>query len=199
MWSFKSKPHVFLCTVPGNTEREDWLVKVTAAWYELGCPVTVLTPGSEGKQQFQRQRRITADEKGGNIYVLADDDCLPLTGDSGEDFVAGMVDTLKRHPQFAILAPMPSNEGINAWTPDVREDKYEVETDSEVMEHVSVGGIRFCRKGVMGVWPQIPEVGGYDGIQGDYLREHGQWRVGYAKNYHFKHLGKDKSTVWIYT
>ncbi len=184
---------MFVCHVPGNGQRESWLRMVLDAWFELGAGPEVLIP-SGTPRIFQRERRIQADQKGGDFYILADDDCLPDI--SQKDFIPIGIGVLRSHPQFAMLAPLPSNENIIEWTPDPQLDKYTAASDAEVMEHVSIGGIRFCRKGALKTYPPMDKhFAGYDGIHGYALREAGM-RVGFIRELRFDHLGAGKSTVW---
>ncbi len=170
-----------------------WLQTVLVAWRRLGANPQLLCTSSKEPKPFQRERRIQADQKGGDFYILADDDCLPDI--SQKDFIPVGIDVLRAHPQFAMLAPLPSNENIIEWTPDER-DGHKTANDEEVMEHVSVGGIRFCRKGALKVYPPMDkDYAGYDGIQGNAVRKAGM-RVGFIRELHFDHLGAGKSTVW---
>lgn len=175
--------------MPGNGQRTAWLRTVLDAWFTLGVGPEVLIPSSTPRL-FQRERRIQAEQKGGDFYILADDDCLPDV--SQEDFIPIGIDILRCHPEFAMLAPLPSNESIIEWTPE----NYKVGNDEEVMEHVSIGGIRFCRKGALKTYPPMDEHhAGYDGIHGDALRK-AKMRVGFFHGLHFNHLGANSSTVW---
>ena len=194
MWiPLLSKPQVFVCHVPLNGQRQKWLREVLDAWFALGAAPQVLTPSSD-PISFQRDRRIEAEQLGKDFYIVADDDCLPDT--SKEDFISEGLRMLKKHPEFAMLAPLPSNENIVEWTPDERLDRYKTVSDEEVMEHVSIGGIRFCRKGCLKTYPPINrELPGYDWIHGDALRKAGK-RVGYIRSLRFNHLGAGSSTVW---
>lgn len=165
-------------------------------------------------QEFQHERRKIAEiDSRSDIYVVADDDCFP----QAEPFLAEGVRILEEHPEFAILSMMPSNAKINPWRPPGREYEipsrsivesisdgpftvdgvYELRAvyeDDDVMEHVSVGGIRFCRRGCLEEWP--PFTGpGYDREQADALRAAG-YRVGYFKHLKMNHLGEGYSTVW---
>ena len=191
----ESKPQVFVCHVMGSGEsREKWLGLSLEAWSKFDVPVKLLMPdGRINSIEFQRQRRIEAERQSReDFYILADDDCLPI-GQS--DYLLKGIEILKRHPEFAILSPLPSNESIVEWTP-AQEDNYTAFKDGEVFEHVSVGGIRFCRKGAMADWPPMGEgKKDYDRTQGDFLRLQGK-RVGYMRYLKFEHLGKGVSTVW---
>lgn len=139
-------------------------------------------------RSFQRQRRIIADERATTpIYVCADDDCLP----GYEEFVERAVEIMERHPQFGILSMWPVNCQINRWTPE----GYGPFEDEDVMEHVSVGGIRFCRQAVVD-WPDsAPAERGYDRQHADVLRAAG-YRVGYFKHIQMNHIGEGYSMVW---
>lgn len=168
--------------------------------------------GQGGVSQLYR-RTVAENNAETDIYVLADDDCLP----QAEPFLDEGVRILEEHSDFAILSMMPTNCKINPWKPDVLlvkgvpmtnigpggfvqvEDYSDVRPlipyeDADVMEHVSVGGIRFCRKGCLEEWP--PFVGpGYDREQCDALRAAG-FRVGYFKNLTMLHLGEGYSQTW---
>lgn len=148
------------------------------------------------ESSFQRERRVHADlHSMGSTFILADDDCLPLS----LAFVERAVDILERHPEFAILSLWPSNCVINRWTSKkplsqiytLAGDVYE---DEEVMEHVSVGGIRFCRKGSLQEYPPMLNKG-YDMEHCIALREAG-YRVGLFKQIKMNHIGEGYSTVW---
>lgn len=103
---------------------------------------------------FQRERRIYADEVSQtDPYILADDDCLLPS--YLELFQAVNVfryyneRILRDSNRFAVLSLIPSNAPISEWTPE----DYTPFSDDIVMEHVSVGGIRICRKGLLKNWP----------------------------------------------
>lgn len=142
---------------------------------------------------YQRQRRIDADSmactrfRESEFYILTDDDMLLL----GHNSVRDGMKILARHPEFGILSALPRNESISKWRPP---DRVAFE-DGEVFEHHSVGGIRFCRKGVVGQWPKMGDSPGYDGLHCSVIREAG-YRVGYFTNVLAIHCGKDLSETW---
>jgi hypothetical protein len=145
---------------------------------------------------FQRERRIFADntamedEDGeGVIYVVADDDCLPTR----EPFLRACVSTMKQHADFGILSLMPVNCNIVRWTNAPPRGKILGE-HLTVMEHESVGGIRFCRKGKLAQWPPLNGKG-YDHTHCEALRYAGSV-VGYFQWHGMLHLGEGYSTVW---
>lgn len=136
---------------------------------------------------FQRTRRMYADEHADSaIYILADDDCLPQAKPFAEDAAR----VLDYYTEFRILSLRPVNAHIQPWTPE----EYAPYRDTSVMEHVSVGGIRFCRKFVNAFWP--PQHGfGYDMTQAEVIRRASR-RVGYFRDFTMTHLGEGYSTVW---
>lgn len=144
-------------------------------------------------QRFQRLRRLSADLKAkGPYYICADDDCLP------QPFAMNaLLATVHGYPNFGMLSFMPANANIEQWTPDVCEAVNGVVfEDHDVIEHVSVGGIRVMQAGVMQDWPAMePGMSGYDRVQADYIRSKGM-RVGYLKRFVMNHVGEGHSTVW---
>ena len=158
---------------------------VHAAWDLIpGAEVTVLYGKDQGRE-FQRNRRVEAESRAkGEVYCVADDDCLPRF-----NTVDDAARLLRVHPDFAILSAWPENCTINDWTPE----DYSPYRSGDVAEHVSVGGIRFMRKGAQAEWP--PQEGNwYDRTQADWLRAHG-WRVGLLRNIRTLHLGEGYSTL----
>jgi hypothetical protein len=143
-------------------------------------------------RMFQRQRRILSElRSAGKFYIVADDDCLPASFQ-----VKRLLQVAEKYPEFGILSFYPMNATINSWTPDPAEAiggfAYE---DSDVMEHVSVGGVRLVRSRIHADWPEMNEHNGYDFIQCSYLRSKG-FRCGYLKNFVMNHIGELHSTVW---
>lgn len=163
--------------------------KVLSWWKSQDIALHIFTPASLGvdKSQFNRQRRIHAEAWASQrFYVLADDDCLPPEG----NILEAAFTELASHPDFAILSAMPSNATINRWTPE----GYVPYEDEFVMEHVSVGGIRFMRRGCLDKWPHAKGPR-YDAEHCQALRD-GRWRVGYLKAVTMIHLGERKSSLW---
>lgn len=83
---------------------------------------------------------------------------------------------------------MLENETINPWTPE----GYETFVDDEIAEHVSVGGIRVCRKTGL-EFPPITTPH-YDATHCQALRDMG-YRVGHMRNVTAIHLGKGATTI----
>jgi len=154
-----------------------------AAW-ELMPGVTVEVLSGKGREWQSKRRQEAESRATGEVYCCADDDCLP--GFSSVDDLIGL---FRAYPDFAILSAWPSNCDIQRWTPE----GYRAHHGPDIEEHVSVGGIRFVRKGAQAEWP--PQEGNwYDRTQADWLREHG-WRVGLLTNKQCIHLGEGFSTL----
>jgi hypothetical protein len=134
-----------------------------------------------GGREWQRNRRIQAEGlAAGEVYILADDDMLPI-GDGWAKADPGA---------FAIASAYPLPATINRWTP--------LNYQPLEGEHVSVGGIRVCKRGAMQEWPEMDvETPGYDAIQCEWLRHKGH-RVGYHPKLKAVHLGegRDRSAIW---
>jgi len=152
-------------------------------WWQETSALT-LVPGM-GNSSFQSERRQLADAFCNETYVVADDDCFPQAA----PFADAARRILEAHPSFGILSLRPTNFKINPWRPE----GYEPYEDEEVFEHVSVGGIRFCRPGCLEEWPPQTRKG-YDTEHCEALRKAG-YRVGYFKNLWMSHLGEGYSSV----
>jgi hypothetical protein len=144
------------------------------------------------KVAFQRQRRVDADRLSeSDIYVVADDDCLPMRP---EPFVEAAVKIMRRHEDFAVISVAPTGHDFERWTPEA--SYWKVRHTEDVGEEVSVGQIRFCRKGAMKEWPpMLPGVPGYDMIHADTLRKYG-FRSGFFKKIFCHHIGRFYSHLW---
>ncbi|MHC5066130.1 MAG: hypothetical protein ACYTG5_19395 [Planctomycetota bacterium] len=186
------KTDVFLCHLGKN---DDWMragmfLLTSSRWTsEPDTRLHDMTPFRCNctPEEFQRERRICADIAAeSDIYVVADDDCLPRA----EPFVEYALKVMGEHPEFAILSLLPTNARIMRWRPQ----DYETYEHEDVTEHVSVGGIRFCRKGILEEWPEMTGKG-YDREHGDAIRDAG-YRVGYFRHLTMNHLGEGYSTVW---
>ncbi len=180
--------NVFVCHVPGSEQRAEWLQNVNSAWIMVSGVSAVKTFYSSEPATFQIDRRKWAEQSHeGQFYILADDDCLPLIASVDE-----ALRILEAHPEFSILSLLPDNANIVDWTPE----GYQTANDAEVMEHVSVGGVRFCRKMPFSAWPAMPDNGyrGYDAIHCQAIRDAG-FRVGYFRNLKMHHLGEGHTTL----
>lgn len=177
---------VFFCSIGG---RDEMAAKCASRWGDaVAYKAIPTTPRSISTtpENFQKLRRVWAEEKSeGEFYIVADDDCLVPQGNWIEQAVAIM----ERHPDFAILSLMPDNANIIRWTPE----GYTVFEDADVLEHVSVGGVRLCRKGILKSWPVL-EGKAYDMAQCQAIRKEG-YRVGYFKSIKMHHLGEGKTSL----
>lgn len=136
---------------------------------------------------FQRTRRMDADKLAPtDIYVLTDDDMLPI----GEDFIARGVALMQKYPGFGMLSALPTNAMIQFWNPE----NHKPLVNDEVMEHYSVGGLRFCRRGIVKKWP-VQNGKGYDADHCAAIRDAG-YSVGYMRDVRANHLGEGFSTIW---
>ncbi len=190
---------VFLCHVPAGDLRRAFFQATMARWREEpGSKLIVLAPTllNCSPYDFQKKRRIeaeaiaTAQYPDTDFYVLADDDCLP---ESPEPFLDKAAEMMALYPQFAVLAGWPTNSEPVPWTPDWPEYGPAV-SDENVMEHVSVGGIRFRRKIPDFEWPdQLAKT--YDSQEAEGFRKLGL-RSGFLRNIRYNHLGRNYSTVW---
>lgn len=183
---------VFFCTAAITPERMGLARLCQLEWEKMDAPIAlhVITPQLLGvsRDEFQRARRMYADAESKHyFYFVVDDDCFPKGRCVGQLLAA-----LAAHREFAILSALPKNCNIVPWTPE----DFTAFEDPDVMEHVSVGGIRCCRQKAMATWPEMEMDGpGYDRIHADTLRQL-KWRVGYAKKALMYHAGEGRSTVW---
>jgi hypothetical protein len=182
---YTNQPHSRLRYCMANVAHARWELE---SWAE----VEVVTPQTLicNNREFQRRRRMYAEEHTNTkIYVVADDDCLLEPPPIDYDTIRKL---FLDYPDFAILSAWPGNCVIHEWTPE----DYKPVSNAEVCEHVSVGGIRFCRQGAMKHWPEMePDSPGYDRIHAEWMRSNG-WRVGYMRNVREIHMGEGYSSVW---
>lgn len=178
----KARIEVFYTTCPTTPEREKISYETLDWWKSQPVNLRVVTPmlAKCSVAEFNRLRRVYADQVAKGDHIVADDDAIPLC-DIREAF--GM---FQRYPDFGTLSLWPEPCVIHPWT------EIEAFEDDEVMEHCSVGVIRLCRKGMP--FPPSESVG-YDRTHADAIRAIGK-KVGLLKNYRCKHLGENKSTLW---
>ena len=213
---------VFFCSYPLSQGRQEIADRCLDWWAAAakrgGIWVRHLSPDSIdcAPEDFQRQRRISADHRAeGPEYILTDDDMLPVSDDCIEKGIA----CLRLHPNFGIVSAWPVNAKINRWEPSedtmrclvcfgmrratgcgncggsgVFSYTYQPFEDLTVMEHHSVGGLRFCRKGALTEWPE-QDGPGYDQAHCQALRKEG-YRSGYSQHARATHLGEGKTEVW---
>ncbi len=139
--------------------------------------------GLEGMQVVQirasHAERFSACEAAsrGEIYSIADDDCLPSPKVRPEH-IHGI---FERHPEFGVLAMRNLLNPQFGWG---------MSEDGEIVECHSVGGIRFLRKGLLGSGTNVSS--GDDTEHATAIRP---WRSAYLKHYPMIHMGEWYS-VW---
>lgn len=174
---------VFFTTAPTTDERKQMSRRCLAWWKsQLHADVHVLTP-EDAKcsiPEFNRERRIMADRLAKGDHIVTDDDAIPQCD------VLKAFELFKKYRQFGTISLRPENCTIYPWT------EIQAFEDDEVMEHVSVGVIRFCQKGMP--FPPSDRLG-YDRTHADAIRAIGM-KVGLFKNFTCIHLGENKSTIW---
>ncbi len=179
---------VFFCSIGGDVIRYKMAQLCVEWWIQDGNEVTIVNPEKLGctVEAFQSVRRIWANQHAKDtVYVLADDDCLPVT----PGFTESMLQLMDQYPSAGILTPWPTNAVIQRWTPE----GYQPLEDDNVMEHISTGNIRFSRKHHLS-WP-AQRRSGYDMEHCAMLREDGLIS-GYARNIKMNHLGEGYTQTW---
>ena len=182
---------LFFCSASKSKHRHKMANRCMKRWGQEKVRHIAIDPDGLhcSLRDFQSLRRIHADHgAAGEIYIVADDDCLLLD----DVQVEAAVEVMERNPAFAILSLWPSNATIMPWTPG---DGYEPIINEDVLEHVSVGGVRFCRKGILADWPKQGGPG-YDAEHCAAIRQAG-YRVGYFRKFGMEHLGEGETTVWL--
>ena len=123
----------------------------------------------EGKKEAEEKSKSP-------IYVVTDNDCLPL----GKDFVKQGVEILNRHPEYGLLAAANICEGEfcsgSIW-----------QAGDEVECRDIVGGVAFVRKGILNEF-QMCEPPYVDRTICDKMRSKG-YKTGIMPHLRFNHLG----------
>jgi hypothetical protein len=178
---------VFLCScaLPEDRIRLGLYAAVRARWeLEPDTRLHVVTPEVIGcrRKHFQGLRRLYIESEAVSpVYVMAEDDCMPL----GRDFIKRGVETLNGNKDFSVLSPLllpfpPVPMGYQ--TPDV-------------FEGITAGGINFTRKGdLKDMSVPVNEVFDESG-QAEYVRSIG-YRSGWMFHVKQNHLGACLSTIW---
>jgi hypothetical protein len=130
----------------------------------------------------ERERRIIADDMAqSDIYILADDDILPLQ----KNFVMNALAVMRAHPQFAkvCLYTIPDH-------PQKEAGSFQ---DDDIFQVHGGGGVRFIRKGIAKQWEPSDGQEGYDAPHCREIYRRG-FKVGYFKNFTGLHLGWGHTT-----
>lgn len=176
---------VFLCSCANDWVRIGLREGVDARWSSMAdSEHTLVTPTTVGcsNLEFQGMRRPYIEARSqSDIYIMAEDDCMPL----GPNFIERGLEIMARHPDFAVLSPLllPYPETPSMWQ------------DDEVYEGITSGGINFTRKGALKDLKVEPGVLFDESSQAGYLKRLG-WRVGWMKHLKQNHLGAGLSTIW---
>lgn len=174
---------VFLCTCATDPIRKGMFDAVYHRWLrETIINLTVLTPEvlKCGLRGFQGLRRKWAEENTtGDIYILAEDDCLPL----GKNFTERGIALLDSYGEYAVLSPK-----LLPFPPPMNENDL-------VSEGITAGGINFTRAGLIDT-TIIPKDAVWDeSSQAQHLREKG-FKSGWMRDVMCNHLGAMHSTLW---
>jgi len=139
-------------------------------------------------------RKIAQLRAVGDVYVVIDDDCMPI----GQDWLERGLEAMARHPQFMALASWSINGEIiekKCALPPPHPITYNVD---EIFEVESLGTPTFIRRfrptGEM-LPLTIPEgdLGQYDATLSGAYRQHG--RIGMLRHVRHNHLGYGLSEV----
>jgi hypothetical protein len=109
----------------------------SSVWESYPNRVTTMVE-DKGQTDFHIRSKANAETLSETeIYVVTDDDCLPL----GDDFIERGAAILQHHPEYGILTatsvcdgPFPSGKQL---------------PDTDVVEMHAVGGVSFVRKGIL--------------------------------------------------
>lgn len=175
---------VFLCSCARDAIRQGLFAAVYARWgEERGINLKLVTPEVVkcSLLHFQGARRLWAEERSeSDIYILAEDDCLPL----GRNFVERGMKVMERHPEFATLSPM-----LLPFPPQF------TPLDDEVATGITSGGINFTRRGLIDKAVINSRLPWDECAQAEHLKEKGHL-VGWMRNVKCNHTGATLSTLW---
>lgn len=167
---------VFYCEYQADHFRDLLAAPCLARWYQMCHPILVRPwPWEEvSKEKFQGWRRQFAEDNAKtDLYIIADDDCMPL----GANFIERAEDVMRRHPEFAVLG---ATDYALPYSPD------------EVTEIGTAGGINVIRRGVIKVGEVVPWTSAQ---QREQVYKAG-YRVGRMRDVRMNHFGEGFSTVW---
>lgn len=108
-----------------------------------------------------------------SIYIVADDDCLPI----GRNFVKDGVEILYDHPEYGLLTATSVSDGSYR----------QLEYPNEVAELHAVGGIAFVRKGILTDFNDLGVAKTDESICSEMNRK--GYKTGVMPNVKFNHLG----------
>lgn len=166
---------VFFCTSAKKEDEIRWnIMKACLARWEMEPGINLVTLTGAGKSFQRERRRIAAKESVSDIYIVVEDDIMPL----GRRFVERGVGAMREHPGYAVLGPR------TVW-------------EQQLSPVVEVGNGDICdfiRKGT--VDKVLREEEWFDGVlQSARLREIG-WKTGRMRDVAVNHFGFKLGTTW---
>lgn len=182
-------PDFYFCSAPQSPERYERACATLAMWRKNIWPVTVLQAEPGDAFYFQSERRKMAERLATTpIYILADDDMEPSRQPNIQKWLRLGCYYMEMYTGFGMLSPLLEDTNLFPATVDGSKP-FE---NADVQEEHNVGGIRFCRKGVITEWPEQTRRG--------YDQEHCAayqakvYKVGYMKHLWASHPGKMSET-----
>jgi hypothetical protein len=103
---------------------------------------------SNGSQFHMEAKRFAEEHAAGDVYIVADDDCLIL----GRTFVADGVRILRANPAYGLLTAVSVIENANLiaeWDTWSSDRSTAAAWPSEIIDRHSVGGVAFVRRGIL--------------------------------------------------
>lgn len=134
----------------------------------------------EGSER--RRHLFAARLAAGEIYCVADDDCLPEQADWAER----AEEAIRQNVGYGLLALGPTG-GPSTHTGQT--------SGGEIVNTASVGGIRLVRRGALKTFPPYGGVRGYDMQMCAAYRAAG-WKIGFLRNIRRQHLGGGNLSVY---
>lgn len=183
-------PDFFFCSAPQSQERYERSREMLAMWRKAIWPVTVLQAGPGESFRFQSERRKIAERLAQTpIYIVADDDMEPSRTDCQQKWLRLGCYYMEMYTGFGMLSPLLEATTLMPATVDGSPPFQ----NSDIQEEHNVGGIRFCRKGVITEWPEQLRRG-YDQEHCAAYQAKG-YKVGYMRHLWASHPG-GKSETW---
>jgi len=197
---------VFLAVGDYGDLRDEIATATTKHWITLGAHLFADVCGPDQRGRI----RDAADRAQGQVYCIADDDCLlkpqafrlAFKNDL-ENWDTHVQRIFDANPQLGMCAAIPSPEfpgvinwgGYNFVLQELPENQWELwDQPTETTGNKSVGGIRFIRKGVLDGELPAGDDFDYDHHLCAWIKEQG-WTVGYLPVLPCHHLGHGLSVV----
>src|SRR5512137_2156747 len=111
-------PDIFIATAAHSVLRQKMFELVWEWWKWAGfSPHYISTPANKWST-FEFDRRGEAEKRATTpIYILSDDDCLPLVqyNHNGKEWLEGALEIVSKYPQFGCLSAFHDNEPTGQW------------------------------------------------------------------------------------